>query len=98
MFEAIRMDENQESNVRDIQEKVARGEYQVDPTAVADAIVRRVRAYTKLSYPYSSSVESMNAAPGGPSTARPTHEMGDALRKALSISPRAFGEAQTQSS
>ncbi len=98
MLGAIRMDENQEMSMRDIQEKVAMGEYQVDPAAVADAIVRRLRDYVRCSYPDKLARESMKATPGSPSSTRPIHEMGDALRTALSITPRAFRDAQTHSS
>jgi len=35
------MDENQQNRLSEIKDKVARGEYNVDPDRVADAIVRR---------------------------------------------------------
>lgn len=37
------MSEDREDNVRDLRQQIEAGEYRVDPTAVADAIVRRLR-------------------------------------------------------
>ncbi|MGA2927348.1 MAG: flagellar biosynthesis anti-sigma factor FlgM [Solirubrobacteraceae bacterium] len=38
------MDEHREDKMADLKEKVARGQYRVDPQAVADAILRRAHA------------------------------------------------------
>ncbi len=37
------MDEDRETIVADIKDRVQKGEYRVDPQAVADAIIRRLR-------------------------------------------------------
>jgi hypothetical protein len=37
------MSADREDNVRDLRQQIEAGEYRVDPTAVADAIVRRLR-------------------------------------------------------
>ena len=59
-----------------IKEQLERGQYQVDPGAVADAILRRLgqgwplldapAAYNKCSYPDSSAPEGPNRSPLSP--------------------------------
>jgi Anti-sigma-28 factor, FlgM len=59
-----------------IKEQIERGQYRVDPGAVADAILRRLgqgwplldgpNAYTKCSYPESSGPEGPNRNPLAP--------------------------------
>lgn len=52
-----------------LKEQIAKGEYRVDPTAVADALLRRLQ--NECSYPASSSSASVNTTPGGPSATEP---------------------------
>jgi Anti-sigma-28 factor, FlgM len=40
------MNADREDHVRDLRQQIEAGEYEVDPTAVADAIVRRLRDAT----------------------------------------------------
>jgi anti-sigma28 factor (negative regulator of flagellin synthesis) len=47
----IRDRKQREMHVREIKEKVVRGRYQVDPKAVADAIIRRLMQEHKLLAP-----------------------------------------------
>ena len=59
-----------------IKEQIERGQYQVDPGAVADAILRRLgqgwplldgpSAYNKCSYPEKSAPERPNRTPPSP--------------------------------
>jgi hypothetical protein len=59
-----------------IREQIERGQYQVDPNAVADAILRRLghgwplldmpSAYNKCSYPESSDPDGPNRSPLSP--------------------------------
>ena len=62
-------------NAAQLKEQIERGEYQVDPVAVADAMLRRLRGLTQneCSYPESSPSASTKATPGVPSTTKPTH-------------------------
>jgi hypothetical protein len=52
-----------------LKDQIAKGEYRVDPTAVADALLRRLQ--NECSYPTSSASASVNTTPGGPSTTEP---------------------------
>jgi hypothetical protein len=56
-----------------LKEKIENGEYSVDPKAVADAMLRRLRlaAQNECSYPMSSPSASMKTASGCPSTTAP---------------------------
>jgi hypothetical protein len=56
-----------------LKQQIEKGEYQVDPSAVADAMLRRLRAFAQsaCSYPTSGSSASTNATPGGPSMTDP---------------------------
>jgi Anti-sigma-28 factor, FlgM len=77
------MDEEPQMRITDLRQRIARGEYTVEPSAVADAIIRRGRqraferaAFQRLcSNPISGEelVASMNTAPGAPATTRPTN-------------------------
>ena len=85
-FEGIAM------NATQLKEQIERGEYQIDPVAVADAMLRRLRglaapsAQNECSYPESSPSASTKATPGSPSTTKPTH-----VRSAPRLrGPRAF--------
>ena len=66
-------------NAAQLKEQIEKGEYQVDPVAVADAMLRRLRGLTEFraqnecSKPDSSPSPSVNTAPGAPSTTKPTH-------------------------
>ncbi len=57
-----------------LKQQIEQGEYQIDPSAVADAMLRRLRAFAQsaCSYPASGSSTSTNATPGSPSTTDPT--------------------------
>lgn len=85
--------------------RIASGEYQVDPTLVADAIVRRIAerralgAQSECSYPNSAPEGSASekTTPGGPSATRPTH-VHRAIALALSTAARAAAGTQAQSS
>jgi hypothetical protein len=67
----------------ELKERIARGEYQIEPGAVADMIIRRLIGLgshagergrqTACSYPARSTPESVNTTPAAPSTTRPTH-------------------------
>jgi hypothetical protein len=60
-----------------LREQIERGEYRVDPTAVADAVMRRLRAFAQneCSYPASGPSASANTTPAGPSTTDPIRVM-----------------------
>lgn len=94
-----------------LREQIARGEYDVDPVAVADAVVRRLReqgllgerqvTQSECSKPASGPVASVKRAVAGPLTARPIQVIRTAsfvLANFASISLRPAGGAQTQSS
>ena len=53
-----------------LKRQIERGQYRVDTTAVADAIMRRL-AQNECSYPASGPAASANTTPGGPSTTDP---------------------------
>jgi hypothetical protein len=67
-----------------LRDKIAKGQYQVDPTAVADAFLRRALAQNECSYPASSPSASANTTPGGPSITDPTQVM---FLRALGLRP-----------
>jgi hypothetical protein len=120
------MDEKSDRKVTELKDRLDRGEYTVDPGAVADAILRRARdmamlrehaqrhlmtlddgaaePHTACSYPDSSPspVASVNTTRGSsPSRgrrARPIHVIGELAGNLASITLRAPGGAQTQSS
>lgn len=86
--------------------QIARGDYQVDNYAVADAILRRVGDRNRAqagarqnvcSYPPSGPSASGKTTPGVASVTRPIHVM-PLLAAAASASARALGGMQAQSS
>ncbi len=56
-----------------LKEQIAKGEYRVDTTAVADALLRRLQ--NVCSYPVSGPSASVYTTPGGPSTTDPIQVM-----------------------
>jgi Anti-sigma-28 factor, FlgM len=60
-----------------LKEQIEKGEYKVDPTAVADAMLRRLQAVREVqkecSYPDSEPPASVNMTPPEPSTTEPIH-------------------------
>jgi len=52
-----------------LKEQIESGAYRVDPTAVADALLRRLQ--NECSYPASGPSASVNTTPGGPSATEP---------------------------
>jgi hypothetical protein len=51
-----------------LKEQIEKGEYSVDPKAVADAMLRRLRQHVQneCSYPTNGSSASENTTPAGP--------------------------------
>jgi hypothetical protein len=101
------MDEQREKKLAELKTSVARGQYRVDPVAVADAIVRRLfeppvprpeppETQKECSYPDSSPGASANVSWPGPSSTRPTHAR--SLVLAFSATLRALAGTQAQSS
>lgn len=104
--EANRMDTEREARKSMLRAQIAQGEYTVDPHAIADAILRRVRmvetdggraAQNVCSYPASVPSTSPKTTPGGPSMTHPTH-VNPTLSVAASASLRAVGGMHTHSS
>jgi Anti-sigma-28 factor, FlgM len=64
-------------NPATLKAQIEKGEYQVDPVAVADAMLRRLQAHreaqNECSYPDSASPESLKMTPPEPSTTDPIH-------------------------
>ncbi len=98
------MNHKSEHRLAELKALIERGEYEVDPQAVADAIVERLRALAaaashtdepqkECSYPDSSPSASVNTTPAGPGTTRPTQ-----VSRWLSNAAAALGGMQTQSS
>lgn len=84
--------------------QIARGEYRVDPHAIADAILRRVfvapeaqPGQSECSYPASSPSASTKTTPAGPSMTQPTQAR-PLFAAAPSASLRAVGGTHTHSS
>jgi hypothetical protein len=48
------MDEHHETKLQQLREQVARGEYRVEPTLVADALIRRVQGLQAAAEPVAS--------------------------------------------
>jgi hypothetical protein len=102
-----------DEHVAQLRERISRGDYQVDPLLVADAIIARLHlralAATRLlqapddseSQPDKRPSASVKSAPGSPSTTRPTQVRAAPLAHpalAASIVLRAHGGAHAQSS
>jgi Anti-sigma-28 factor, FlgM len=90
------MNENREEKMAGIKDRVERGEYNVDPAAVADAVLRRIwypqaaldpwpGTQNECSYPDSCSPEGPKLTPASPAITEPIH-----VRPALSPSLRAI--------
>lgn len=104
--------EDCENKVAQLKEKIESGEYLVDPTAVADAIVNQIRdladaraehvfSQNECSNPTKASVASTNVTPASPSTTDPIHVSPTLLKRVVDIlsSPaQALGGKQTHSS
>jgi hypothetical protein len=94
------MNNSREQQIGKIKERIERGEYEVDPRAVADAIMDRLRLSTALaeeyqnecSKPDSSPSPSVNTTPPGPRTTWPIK-----VNRWLSNVAAAVGGIQTQS-
>lgn len=65
-----------------LKEQISKGEYRVDPTAVADALLRRLQ--NECSYPASGPSASVNTTPAGPSCTEPIQVT---LLRALALDP-----------
>jgi hypothetical protein len=101
------MDQEREMRMTELRQRIARGEYTVEPSAVAEAIVHRAQrrvaegaAFQRLcSYPdsVSSPSASTKTAPGGPETTRPTGVKPAPSHGAVMASFASFG-MQAQSS
>jgi hypothetical protein len=72
----VRADASEYSDRMDpavLKEQIEKGEYRVDTTAVADALLRRLQ--NACSYPASGPSASANTRPGGPSSTDPMQVM-----------------------
>jgi hypothetical protein len=95
------MNETREQRLGDLKQRIERGEYEIDPHTIADAIVDRLRAYAALvdeyqnecSKPESSPSASVKTTPAGPRATRPIH-----VNRWLSSAAAALGGIQMQSS
>lgn len=97
------MDQLHEQRLADLKRRIERGEYRVDPHAVADAIIERLgeikraaraarsEVQNECSYPDRESGESVNTSPS-PSFTRPTQ-----ISPKLVFVLRMLGGMQTQS-
>jgi hypothetical protein len=56
-----------DEHVAELQGRISRGEYQVQPVEVAEAIVSWLRQLKECSYPDSRRAASVNVTPGSPS-------------------------------
>jgi predicted transcriptional regulator len=75
------MDEETDTRLSQLQQRIDRGDYRIEPGAIADVILRRLReraakrawgeAQTECSYPARGRSESVKATPGGPATTWP---------------------------
>ena len=101
-----RMHNEREARLAMLRAQIAQGDYRVDPYAVADAILRRVRLVgtdeprfdqNECSYPARFPSTSTKSTPGGPSMTHPSH-VNPVLAPATSASLRAVGGMQTHSS
>ena len=76
------MDEATDTRLTELRQRITRGDYGLDPGAIADAILRRLRgrdahrrwrleAQTACSYPDSGTSASVKASPAGPAATWP---------------------------
>jgi hypothetical protein len=97
------MNHASEHRLAELKQQIERGEYEVDPQAVADAIVERLRGLAaasshpdepqkECSYPDSSPSASVNTTLAGPGRTRPTQ-----VNRWLSGAAAVLGGMQTQS-
>ena len=99
------MNTEREARLTMLRAQIAQGDYRVDPYAIADAILRRVRMVTtddapdqkECSYPASFPLTSPKSKPGGPSMTHPIQAR-PVLATAASASLRAVGGMHTHSS
>ena len=100
------MNIQREARLSMLRAQIAQGDYRVDPHAVADAILRRVRMagtdearpdQKECSYPASPPSTPTKDTPGGPSMTHPI-QVNPMLAAASSASLRAVGGMQTHSS
>ena len=90
-----------DEHLSELQGRIARGEYQIDQVAIADAILERLGQPSECSYPERARLASVNQTPGSPAATRPTHVTPtalDQLSAAASTAVRALGGMQAQSS
>lgn len=90
-----------DEHLSELRERICRGEYRIDPTRVADAIIERLRQPSECSYPERGLFESLKTTPGSPATTRPTQVSPAPLAQlsaAASAAARALGGMQAQSS
>src|ERR1700683_5402462 len=98
------MNHASEHRLPELKQLIERGEYEVDPQAVADAIVERLRALAtaashaderqkECSSPDSSPSESVNTTLAGPGRTRPTQ-----VNRWLSSAAAMLGGMQTHRS
>lgn len=97
-----RMDTEREAELVKLRAQIAHGDYRVDPHAVAEAILRRMRlealrGQNECSNPASLPSTSAKTNPGGPSMTWPI-QVNPILSVAASASSRAAGGMQTHSS
>lgn len=67
-----RAEDVMDEHLAQLRAQILRGEYQVDPTAVADAILEHLGHSSECSYPESDRSASVKNTPGSPATTRPT--------------------------
>ena len=89
------MDEEQAMRLVDLRQRIDTGDYRVEPEAVADAIIQRLRQWTaarsaksdqsECSYPDTGSVASTNTTSGEPATTRPTQLRPDGRMASISL-------------
>lgn len=98
------MNQASEQRLAELKQRIEQGEYEIDPRAVADAIIDRLHgvavaaAYARehqneCSNPESSPSASVKTMPAGPGRTRPTQ-----ANRWLARAVKALGGMQTQSS
>jgi hypothetical protein len=89
-----------DEHLAQLRARILRGEYNIDPRAVADAILEHAQS-SECSNPESDPSASMNEHPGEPATIWPIQVSPAPLAQlsaAASAAARAFGGMQAQSS